>query len=372
MKNFYLPSLDGIRAYAFLLVFVAHAGLDHVVPGGLGVTVFFFLSGYLITTLLRSEFSSTGTVSIKSFYIRRSLRILPPMYLTLGLACLVGLALPLTRTATPLGVFSAVAYFYNYADLVANSAARLPGGMGVLWSLMIEEHFYLIFPFVYIRLMRSGLTRYQQAALLGSVCLGALLWRYYLVFALHTPLLTLPRWTYSSTDARFDSILWGTILAIVWNPVFGDGPARLNRNIGKLAWAGLLLLAATLIFRSPEFRETARYSLQSIALIPIFHYCIAQPKAWVSRGLQWKVLRWIGWLSYSMYLIHDFLLKLVQTQFKLSLPKTAVVAFLLAVIYALAIRFLVEQPSRRLQQILMKHRQPLAVSLPIEVVATGD
>ena len=77
----YIPSLDGIRAIAFLFVFIAHAGLDKIVPGGFGVTIFFFLSGYLITSILRLEASRTHKISLRKFYLRRAFRILPPMYI---------------------------------------------------------------------------------------------------------------------------------------------------------------------------------------------------------------------------------------------------------------------------------------------------
>src|SRR5664279_4763278 len=76
---FHIPSLDGLRAVAFLMVFFGHVGAPGV-PGGFGVTVFFFLSGYLITTLLRIERERTGRVSLRLFYLRRALRILPPFY----------------------------------------------------------------------------------------------------------------------------------------------------------------------------------------------------------------------------------------------------------------------------------------------------
>src|SRR5271165_2481206 len=81
----HFPSLDGLRAVSFLLVFLAHAGLDHQVPGGFGVTTFFFLSGFLITSLMRLE-AQSGSVSLKHFYLRRVFRILPPFYLVLALA----------------------------------------------------------------------------------------------------------------------------------------------------------------------------------------------------------------------------------------------------------------------------------------------
>lgn len=85
----YIPSLDGIRALAVTTVFVSHAGLSHIIPGGFGVTVFFFLSGYLITTLLRREHEKTGQISLKHFYLRRVYRIFPPMYLVMLLAIML-------------------------------------------------------------------------------------------------------------------------------------------------------------------------------------------------------------------------------------------------------------------------------------------
>ncbi len=80
----YIPSLDGIRALSFLIVFAAHAGLERWIPGFFGLSVFFFLSGYLITTLLRVEWNRTGTVNLRQFYLRRALRILPPFYVVLA------------------------------------------------------------------------------------------------------------------------------------------------------------------------------------------------------------------------------------------------------------------------------------------------
>jgi peptidoglycan/LPS O-acetylase OafA/YrhL len=85
-KGLHIPSLDGLRAISFLIVFVAHSGLEWIVPGGFGVTVFFYLSGFLITTLMRVEYRRDGTVSLRAFYVRRVLRILPPFYLVLVLA----------------------------------------------------------------------------------------------------------------------------------------------------------------------------------------------------------------------------------------------------------------------------------------------
>jgi len=87
--SLYIPSLDGIRACSVMVVFAAHAGLRGLIPGDFGVTVFFFLSGYLITTLLRMEHEQTGAISFRAFYLRRVLRIFPPFYLVLIVATLL-------------------------------------------------------------------------------------------------------------------------------------------------------------------------------------------------------------------------------------------------------------------------------------------
>src|SRR5215472_13951682 len=89
--SLYIPSLDGIRACSVMVVFAAHAGLRGLIPGDFGVTVFFFLSGYLITTLLRMEYEQSGSISFRAFYLRRVLRIFPPFYLALMVATVVWL-----------------------------------------------------------------------------------------------------------------------------------------------------------------------------------------------------------------------------------------------------------------------------------------
>lgn len=145
----HIPSLDGIRAIAIFLVFIAHAGLDHVVPGAFGVTVFFFLSGYLITTLLRREFEKTNTVNLKNFYLRRILRIWPSFYFVLiagFILTLLGL-IPGTIQVKP--ALSQILHFANY-HYISHGWEGLTLGTGVFWSLAVEEHFYLIFPFIYL------------------------------------------------------------------------------------------------------------------------------------------------------------------------------------------------------------------------------
>src|SRR4051812_40780121 len=166
--SMHIPSLDGIRAVSFLLVFLAHAGLAHLLPGGFGVTIFFFLSGYLITTLLRIEFDVTGSISLRLFYLRRILRILPPFYLILALATLLAFVGVLKAPLLPLGVLSQALHFSNYYA-AHNGYYGLAAGTGVYWSLAVEEHFYLVFPLAYLLLRRRLPAVAQQLPLLIGI-----------------------------------------------------------------------------------------------------------------------------------------------------------------------------------------------------------
>ncbi len=341
-----IPGLDGLRAIAFLLVFVAHAGLDKIVPGGFGVSLFFFLSGYLITTLLRVELQQTQTISLKAFYTRRAFRILPPLYVTLLLGYALGAAGLLREPGNFFGFLAASAYFYNYTDLL-HLPAILPTGTGVLWSLMVEEHFYLVFPFFYKACMsRPGARPRVLTFALLTLCGAALLWRCYLIFIVHTPLLSLPRWTYSASDTRFDSILFGCILAVRNNAWLRDPSPWLGRFKGAFAGAGILALLASLLIREPHFRETLRYTIQSVALYPVFYYCIAASDQWQVRWLEWRPLRVLGWLSYSLYLVHFIPLGIGYERFPSHRVIVAIISFALALLYASLMRLLIEQPIR--------------------------
>jgi peptidoglycan/LPS O-acetylase OafA/YrhL len=346
-KELYIPSLDGIRALAFLMVFVAHAGLYNLIPGGFGVTVFFFLSGYLITTLLRAEMERTDTISLKGFYLRRVFRILPPMYITLAIAYAIGTTGLLPLRGNLYGFVSVSAYFYNYADLLHKNVV-LPSGTGVLWSLVVEEHFYLIFPFLYLFFIHRKFSVKRQVNILLVYCVAALIWRVALVYVFHTSTVstTYPRWTYSGSEARFDAILFGCILAIRNNYSLGDLSPRLHRHKGLFAAMGLAVILVSFLVREPHFRETLRYTLQSVALYPIFYYCVASSSAWQVRWLSWMPLRYLGWISYSMYLSHYIFLEISTGLYPTHPVLDSVASFCLALIYSWLMRIWIELPSK--------------------------
>jgi peptidoglycan/LPS O-acetylase OafA/YrhL len=342
----HIPSLDGLRAVSFLLVFAAHAGLEHFVPGGFGVTIFFFLSGFLITTLLRAEFEKNAVISIRHFWLRRTLRILPPFYLVLLSALLLGLALDPPGSLSPPAVTAQALQYTNYW-IVRHGYEGQPAGTGVYWSLAVEEHFYIVFPWFYIALQKAKLSARNQAVVLWSICILVLVWRLVLVFAYHAPMVR----TYLASDTRVDSILFGCALAVWKNPVLDD--VALNERRWKYAYVpfAALLLACCLVVRGDNFRETVRYSLQGAALTIVFIAAIRYHRWPVFAWLNSRAAVFIGLLSYSLYLLHLAVLLGIARAFPdAGLLVQGGLSLFLSISLAWVIYLTVEKPCARLRR----------------------
>jgi peptidoglycan/LPS O-acetylase OafA/YrhL len=334
-----IPSLDGVRAVSFLTVFLAHAGLDRIIPGRFGVNIFFLLSGYLITTLLIREREKTGWISLKLFYMRRALRIFPPMYAIFAATVLFLWATHQMTGITPGGVCSQLFYYQNYYF----HGGIIPG-LGPLWSLAVEEHFYLFFPPL-MMLLCARLKSYERIAqwLLG-ICGLILVWRCCVVAFMPHGM----QWARDASDTRADSILFGCVLACLKQTPVCDRifeRKRLERYIVPGCLATLLL---TFWIRNPIFRETLRYTMQGLAIAPLLYYVIHYPGTMIGRLLNTSVLSYIGVLSYSLYLLH---VGVVQEMQRLIHGKVAAGALSLLVAVALAIltRVLVEKPAEKLR-----------------------
>src|SRR5262249_2568305 len=147
-------------------------------------------------------------------------------------------------------------------------------GTGVYWSLAVEEHFYLFFPCLYLLLGRVVRDRRREAMVLWWICGAVLAWRCHLVFGQHT----IEERTHFATDTRVDSILFGGALALHGNPAL-DGPSRFSEACWKrrILPVALVVLLFTFVYRGAAFRETLRYSLQGIALVPVFVVALRYP-----------------------------------------------------------------------------------------------
>ncbi|HQR09367.1 MAG TPA: acyltransferase [Gemmatales bacterium] len=303
-KVFEIPSLDGIRAIAFMIVFMSHTRLNGVFPGGFGVTIFFFLSGYLITTLLRREYERHGRISIPKFYLRRTLRIFPPLYATIILASLLVAFHVAPDHYYPGAICSNCLFFTNYYMIADHDAVGyLLPGTGSLWSLAVEEHFYLMFPLLFVVLLKFVRSSKWQMVILAFLWLAISAWRCWLVYGEGMAVINYQRLSLA-TDTRLDSILIGCILAIYGNPMYGNGLR--SPTIWKwLLGFSVVILLWSISWRNVELRESIRYSVQNLALIPVFYCAIRFPEWLVFRWLQWRAVRFVGVLSYSLYLTHQ-------------------------------------------------------------------
>lgn len=297
----YLPVLDGFRAISILLVVISHAGLEWLVPGGLGVVVFFVISGFLITRQMIAEIAATGTLSFKAFYLRRVFRLAPALLLYLAVFdTLLG---ALGADITPMHVISGVFYFANYYHIFIGYPPHNPNP--ILWSLAIEEHFYLVAP------MAVFLCRRNLKGLLAGLCLAAILaplWR--LALYLHCSadpsggICGIPGGLriFHGTDTMFDCIAYGCLMAVVLHLHGHRVGAYLRSGIPILIAAAVLL--STLLLRNPVFRDTLRYSLQAGSIAVVLASMLYGCWPWLGRLLCTRPSLFVGRLSYSLYLFH--------------------------------------------------------------------
>ena len=352
--KFFIPSLDGIRAVAVLIVFLSHIGVNYV-PGGFGVTVFFFLSGYLITTLLRREHDRRNRIDLKKFYMRRVLRILPPFYLVLFLAVTASWLLGVYADFSALQLEALISQFFHFSNYhnVEHGNQYMALGTEVYWSLAVEEHFYLLFPLFYILLRRCKVEASRQAFIFLVLCLFVLLWRCLLVLGMGAVYERI----FFATDTRIDSILFGCAMAVAGNPAMEQDHQISERH---LKWfllpLGLGLLLVTLIVRADQFRDTLRYSVQGIALYPIFMAAIRFPDWGLFKILNWNWVRFVGVLSYSLYLVHFVVIKVFNHAMpELGFYLTAILSLVISVAISYAIYRFAEVPAARLKQRFASH-----------------
>jgi peptidoglycan/LPS O-acetylase OafA/YrhL len=344
-----IPSLDGIRAVAVSLVFFAHDGLDELIPGGLGVTVFFVLSGYLITTLMRIEHARSGGISYRGFYLRRLLRLMPPLLIVVAAAATLAAASVIDGAFTSGGLFSVLFYFGNYY-VVAHDFHGMPAGLGVVWSLAIEEHYYLLYPPLAALALRAGRAG-LSVAVLSVFCAAVLAWRYWLVFhGASEAYLTM------ATDTRVDAILVGCLMALARNPWLDPVPAPNALKDWGVAAACVAVLFVTLLYRDETFRLTARYTLQSLAIAPLIYLAVARADRLPFRWLNARPLVYIGTISYTIYLSHHLILSgLARHWPQLGWIGLTLVGAVLTLAVAEPMRRWVEQPCAALRKRL--HRK---------------
>lgn len=348
-----------MRAFAVLVVVLAHAGLGHVVPGGSGVTIFFSISGFIITFLLLRERDKTGGFSAGGFYLRRAIKIAPPLVLIVVAPTLVYSI----WHSIDWGSFLAQVFFlYNWVSLGGETGV-LPG-TGVVWSLSIEEQFYIAFALIWLLAVKSQHWKLivVAAAVIGVACSTGIR----LVMALDT---SMADRIYYGTDTRVDGIAWGVLAAMAFHRWQAQGMQRIlavrvlsSDWVLVGAFAGYLL---SLVIRDDMFRDTFRYTLQSLATCAVVLYGLIPGDGPARRFFyaisQHRLVALVGLSSYSIYLVHLVIIRMLRDE--LAIPQAAEVAlFAVAGVGAgIAIYKLIEIPAHHWGQRLRRQESTLIV-----------
>ncbi|MBV9356713.1 MAG: acyltransferase [Chloroflexi bacterium] len=347
----YVPGLDGLRALAVVAVLLYHASPD-LVPGGfLGVEVFFVLSGYLITSLLLAEWQTRQYINLRGFWLRRVRRLLPAVLAVLvATLAFAALFLPDELAEMRPQALAALAYVSNWQQILQQTSyfesVGRPPLLRHLWSLAVEEQFYLVWPpllFLGLRLGR-GNPRPLVATVLGTA-IGSCL----LMALLYQPD-TDPSRVYYGTDTRASGPLLGAALALVWRP----GASWHTRFPRAVELAGLLALVALGVaaLRLSEFDPRlyrGGFLVVDLATLLIIAAIALPGGRLAATALAWPPLIWIGLRSYSIYLWHWPIFDLTRPQLDVpldGLPLTLVRLALTVLLAELSFR-VVEGPVRR-------------------------
>ncbi len=347
----YMPGLDGLRALAVLAVIAYHLELGWAQGGLLGVGVFFTLSGYLITDLLLGQRDAVGHLHLGDFWIRRARRLLPALFLMLAVVTVwVALLDPSRLPALRGDVVAAAVYlsnwWYIFHDVSYFSNFGPPPLLDHLWSLAVEEQFYLVWPLLLWLGLRYARGRYQLAGLtLAAAALSAT------VMALLYQPGSDPTRVYEGTDTRAFGLLVGAALAMVWPSRRLRADLVLPRDRLVLDGAGVLglVVIALLIWRTNEYSAfiyRGGIVLLSVATVLVVA-ALAHPASRLGGALGWKPLRWLGVRSYGIYLWHFPIIVLTTPSLNrgINLPLAVLQVGATIAVAALSWRFF-EEPIR--------------------------
>lgn len=311
VKLGHIPALDGIRGLCILGVVVHHVFAPALVAGATGVDTFFVLSGFLITTLLAQEWQSKSSISLARFYARRVLRLAPAFFAVILASIILVLLLEPPTVHHYLWDWTLPCIFY-----VSNWAAMDPhfiglGPLGLTWSLAVEDQFYLLWPPLLVFMLTRKL---QQRTIIG-VLIGAIVVSAAICFPIW---LTSPNYmrTWGGTDTRSHQLLIGCVLGLLF--VWGKLPSA--RVISRLLPYVLTILACYLVahnFTPSDWVPipiVGGYALFAICVACILAYLLVVPESKVHKALSWKPLRWVGAISYGLYLWHGVIFWMVRTE----------------------------------------------------------
>ncbi len=374
----YLPGLDGLRAIAVIGVMIYHAHHDWMPGGFLGVEVFFVISGYLITLLLMGERERNGHVDLRQFWARRFRRLLPALYVMMALvAVYIAAFYPVAREQTRGDFMAGIFYVSNWYEIFVGqgygaSEAFVP--LRHLWSLAVEEQFYLVWPLVMVVILRRSRSRLPAVGLklIGvSVFIAILVAWFYVPGVVATSCgseFTRGTWTvfgrciavndmlYLGSFSRAGGLMLGAGFAMLWRPVaIMRGPLRdRGRRLDVLAALGMAVLVYFMLTMYLQERGVYNpwlyrggFFLTGVATLLLIAAATHQGAA-AGKLLGHKALVWVGTRSYGLYLYHWPVFQMIRKQanIQLSIPQMILGMVITVPITEASYRF-IETPIRK-------------------------
>ena len=358
-KSKYLPSIDSLRALAVLAVIIYHVDVNYLPGGFLGVDLFFVLSGYLISSLIIKEYKKTGSVNLYNFYIRRARRLLPAVYfmITVGLVVMVLFNEVLLRKSHLDAIFGYIYssnwwYIFHKLDYFDSFGAQSP--FKHLWSLAIEEQFYMIFPLLFLLINRKKKSKdgtYKLNKNFLYVVLGLIL----VSLIAHILLFDINNISriYFGTDTRAFSLLVGVVGAILYPMEKLHAKVTPQQNImySVVSLVSIATLITVMIYTSEYNTWLYRGGFLLVAILGLI-VIISSGKqhTLMSRLLSFKPVVFIGKISYSLYLWHFPVLVLTTPVSEIGNPNIIFVILRVILTFALATAsyVFVETPIRKL------------------------
>ena len=358
-KSKYLPSIDSLRALAVLAVIIYHVDVNYLPGGFLGVDLFFVLSGYLISSLIIKEYKKTGSVNLYNFYIRRARRLLPAVYfmITIGLVVMVLFNEVLLRKSHLDAIFGYIYssnwwYIFHKLDYFDSFGAQSP--FKHLWSLAIEEQFYMIFPLLFLLVNRKKKSKdgtYKLNKNFLYVVLGLIL----VSLIAHILLFDINNISriYFGTDTRAFSLLVGVVGAILYpmERLHAKVTPQQNMLYSVVSLVSIATLITVMIYTSEYNTLLYRGGFLLVAILGLI-VIISSGKqhTLMSRLLSFKPVVFIGKISYSLYLWHFPVLVLTTPVSEIGNPNIFFVILRIVLTFAVAIvsYVFVETPIRKL------------------------
>jgi peptidoglycan/LPS O-acetylase OafA/YrhL len=342
--------LDGVRALAVLAVMAFHEGLPGIPGGFLGVDVFFVLSGYLITDLLASQFARHGRLDLRGFWARRARRLLPALAVVL-VAVTAGVTVfePDQLSSLNRALLGAITFSSNWSQAVAHqsyfSVFGPPPPLQHLWSLAVEEQFYLVWPIV----LAVALARTQRRWLRAAIAWAGAAASAATMAASYVPGSD-PSFVYYGTDTHASGLLIGAALALTWPLArIGAAPRRVTRALDVAGLLGLAAIAWAITHFAGSDAALYPAGLVLAALAAGAVVTAAAAPGRIARMLSWRPLRWLGVRSYGIYLWHWPVIALFPAVagYQVNVTETRLVETALPIVLAAASWRWIEEPILR-------------------------